>query len=95
MKDGLYYLNLVRGDAILGHGASCYEFCSVTSQQGNYFQSGNPYYLKCYNAQSLLNYIQLAYNNSVISVPQRPYNDIADCMRIEFCFSYQIIIDCV
>lgn len=82
LKNGVYVINLVRGGSIMGHGASCFEFCSVTSKEGNYFQSGNPYYLKCFDAQSSLNYIQLAYNNSVISVTQQPFNDIADCMRM-------------
>lgn len=79
---------LVRGGAVSGSGETCSEFCNMATQPGQFFgQSGNPYFLKCYDAQNALNYLRLTYNNSLIAVPQEPYNDVVDCMRMQFQLS--------
>lgn len=83
---------LLRGGQLQGSGTTCTDFCTAATAPGDYFgQAGNPYYLKCYDARNALNYLRIAYNNSAIAVPQQPYYDIVDCMRIRFLMILFII----
>lgn len=75
---------LIRGGGFQGSGITCDEFCRMATVPGEYFgQSGNPYFLKCYDSVNALNYLRLAYNNYSTAVRQQPFYDYVGCMRVQ------------
>lgn len=78
---GVYRMKLVRGDSATGAGEDCASFCNYYSTAGQFFPSGNPYFLKCTDSASNSNFLKVATDNSHLLIEQQTVGDPSGCLR--------------